>query len=111
VQGRKDRTRLASLQLLRSEIEGILYVLGFSVPSYTEVLDEIKEKALRRAGLTKADLAAQLQERAAAREAKNYTRSDQIRAELAALGIALMDGGDGTQWRPSTNMEDISIAD
>lgn len=109
--GRKDRTRLASLQLLRSEIEGILNVLGFSVPSYTEVLDEIKEKALRRAGLTKADLAAQLQERAAAREAKNYARSDQIRAELAALGIALMDGGDGTQWRPSTNMEDISIAD
>lgn len=74
-------------------------------------MDEIKEKALRRAGLTKADLAAQLQERAAAREAKNYARSDQIRAELAALGIALMDGGDGTQWRPSTNMEDISIAD
>ncbi len=39
MQGRKDRTRLASLQLLRSEIEGILYVLGFSVPSYTEVLN------------------------------------------------------------------------
>jgi cysteinyl-tRNA synthetase len=74
-------------------------------------LDEIKEKALRRAGLAKADLAAQLQERAAAREAKNYARSDQIRAELAALGIALMDGGDGTQWRPGTNMEGISIAD
>lgn len=46
------------------------------------------------------DLAARLQERASAREAKDYARSDQIRLELAAAGIGLMDGGDGTLWRP-----------
>ena len=70
----------------------------------------MKEKALKRAGMTTADLAVRLQERAAAREAKEFARSDQIRAELAALGIALMDGGDGTQWRPGTSTEDLSMA-
>lgn len=46
------------------------------------------------------DLTARFHERAAARNAKDYARSDQIRLELAAVGIALMDGGDGTLWRP-----------
>jgi cysteinyl-tRNA synthetase len=44
------------------------------------VLDELKVKALKRAGMSAEDLAAQLQQRAAARDAKDYARSDQIRA-------------------------------
>ena len=71
-----------------------------------QVLDEIKELALKRAGLSTDDLAARFRERAAAREAKDYARSDQIRAELATLGIALMDGGDGTLWRPAAVAEE-----
>jgi cysteinyl-tRNA synthetase len=74
------------------------------------VLDELKVKALKRAGMSAEDLAAQLQQRAAARDAKDYARSDQIRADLAAQGIALMDGGDGTQWRPASYVEDATLA-
>jgi hypothetical protein len=32
------------------------------------------------------------------------------RADLAAQGIALMDGGDGTQWRPASYIEDATPA-
>ena len=77
------------------------WVIGFC-----QVLDEIKELALKRAGLSIDDLAARFRERAAARETKDYARSDQIRQELAALGVALMDGGDGTLWRPAAVVED-----
>lgn len=73
---------------------------------FWQVLDEIKDLALKRAGLSKDDLTARFQERAAARNAKDYARSDQIRLELAAVGIALMDGGDGTLWRPAAVTEE-----
>jgi cysteinyl-tRNA synthetase len=34
-----------------------------------------------------------------ARKAKNFARADEIRAQLAAQGIILEDGKDGTRWR------------
>lgn len=66
-----------------------------------QALRDIKRLALKRAGLSEEDVISRVQERAAARAAKEYERSDNIRKDLAALGIALMDGGDGTQWRPA----------
>jgi cysteinyl-tRNA synthetase len=42
-----------------------------------------------------------IEERTSARKGKQYEKSDEIRKELSALGIALMDGPDGTTWRPS----------
>jgi cysteinyl-tRNA synthetase len=39
-----------------------------------------------------------LSERSEAKKAKNFERSDAIRDELTALGIAIMDTPDGTLW-------------
>jgi cysteinyl-tRNA synthetase len=44
-------------------------------------------------------LAALVQARAAARAARDWARSDQLRDELAALGIAVEDTRDGQRWR------------
>jgi cysteinyl-tRNA synthetase len=58
----------------------------------------------RRARLVKAkkiDVAfveAKVAERKAAREAKDWNRSDAIRKELEAVGVALHDGDAGTDW-------------
>ncbi len=38
--------------------------------------------------------------RAEARRAKDFSRADEIRDRLAALGVALEDRVDGTTWRP-----------
>lgn len=51
-----------------------------------------------------------IEERTAARKAKQFGRSDEIRDELAALGIALMDGPDGTAWRPSVPSSEQPVA-
>ncbi len=40
-----------------------------------------------------------ISEREAARKAKDFARSDQIRDELRSKGIALEDSKDGVRWR------------
>ena len=46
-----------------------------------------------------ADLQALLDQRAAARTARDWAGSDRLRAELAALGVLVEDTRDGQRWR------------
>lgn len=46
-----------------------------------------------------------IEERATARKNKDFARSDQVRADLSAKGIALMDLGKETIWRPCIPVE------
>ena len=55
-----------------------------------------REARSRDAGVDEDAVAALVNERLAARKAKNWAESDRIRDELAALGVALKDNKDGT---------------
>lgn len=70
-----------------------------------QVLQQLKDKALKRAGMVEDDILRSIEERAQARKNKDFARSDQVRAELSALGIALMDIGKETIWRPCVPVE------
>ncbi|KAG9156871.1 hypothetical protein Leryth_024482 [Lithospermum erythrorhizon] len=90
-----------SLTELDEEVKRVLDVLGLlSSSTYSEVLQQLKDKALKRAGLTEEDILKTIEEREQARKNKDYARSDQIRSDLEAKGIALMDVGKDTVWRP-----------
>ncbi|KAK4430232.1 Cysteine--tRNA ligase CPS1, chloroplastic/mitochondrial [Sesamum alatum] len=90
-----------SLVDLEKQVREVLDVLGL-LPSlsYVEILQQLKDKALKRAGLTEAEILHAIEERMQARKNKEFSRSDQIRSDLAAKGIALMDVGKETVWRP-----------
>ncbi len=60
-------------------------VLGLIVEKKEEILDE--------------EIEALIAERQAARKAKDFARADEIRGELAAKGIVLLDTREGVKWK------------
>ncbi|XP_024988199.1 cysteine--tRNA ligase 2, cytoplasmic-like [Cynara cardunculus var. scolymus] len=99
-------SNIQSLIELEKEVRDVLDVLGLlSSSKYTEVLMQLKEKALKRAEISEEDIFQRIEERALARKNKNFKLGDQIRSELTCKGIALMDVGNETIWRPCVPTE------
>lgn len=68
-------------------------VLGFVASPSAEATEE--------SGLSDAQIEALIQQRQAARKAKNFAQGDRIRNELQSQGITLIDSPDGTRWHRS----------
>src|SRR5262249_45976258 len=64
---------------------------------FDRIFDVLSDAPAR--GADDAEIDALVAERDAARAAKNFARADQIRGELAARGIELLDSASGTRWR------------
>jgi cysteinyl-tRNA synthetase len=60
--------------------------------------ERTRARRLSLRGLTEAGVEALVNERIEARAQKNFARSDALRDELAALGVALRDSPEGTTW-------------
>ncbi|XP_065849426.1 cysteine--tRNA ligase, chloroplastic/mitochondrial isoform X1 [Euphorbia lathyris] len=99
--GKKQTKRIESLAALEKAVRNALSVLGLMPTAYSEALQQLREKALKRAKLTEDQVLQKIEERNVARKNKDYEKSDTIRKDLAALGIALMDSPDATNWRPA----------
>ncbi|KAL7001117.1 cysteine--tRNA ligase [Sarracenia purpurea var. burkii] len=92
---------IQSLTESEKEVKEVLSILGLiSASSYSEILQQLKDKALKRSGITEEHVLHLIEERALARKNKDFNKGDEIRTELAAKGIALMDVGKETIWRP-----------
>ncbi|MEZ5759388.1 MAG: cysteine--tRNA ligase [Emcibacteraceae bacterium] len=56
------------------------------------------EAGLDESGISADQIEKLISDRTEAKKAKDFTKADQIRSELAAQGITLLDGPDGTSW-------------
>ena len=72
-------------ETLREKIQGLCDIMGLITEKKEELLDEDIEKLI--------------EERQAARKAKNFARADEIRAELLEKGIVLEDTREGVKWK------------
>ncbi len=80
--------------LARDELAASMHFLGFLRESADDW--SARRQAGRDIDVGKID--ALVAARTAARKAKNFSESDRIRDELAAMGIVLKDSKDGTTW-------------
>lgn len=103
--GKKQAGRLATLVQYKQALQQALQLLGLAVEDVDDTLLQLRQLALKRADLTEEDVAKAIQERVDARAAKNYARSDEVRADLAAKGVMIMDTPQGTSWRPGLPQE------
>lgn len=102
IQKKQQESTVHYLREMEKGVRRVLMVLGLLSDSpYSEVLRQLKEKALEKAGLREEDILKKIEERAEARRKKEFSRSDEIREELRAKGIAVMDvGKEDSVWRP-----------
>jgi cysteinyl-tRNA synthetase len=76
--------RIGTLEHLRGLLRDLAGIFGIQFAETGELLD--------------ADVENLIEERIAARKAKNFARSDEIRDQLAQEGIILEDTPQGTRW-------------
>jgi cysteinyl-tRNA synthetase len=74
-------------------------VLGLFTSNPASWLTRSAQEGLADAGLSEAEIEALIVERREARASRDFARSDQIRDELAAKGVLLLDGPEGTTWK------------
>jgi cysteinyl-tRNA synthetase len=76
-----------------------------NVPAALEFLDEfdsifdVLRPSKKEEGISDSEIEALIAERAAAKQNRDFARSDQIRAQLQEAGVILEDTKDGTRWK------------
>ncbi len=83
-----NRTRSAELAALLKGLGGVLGLLQQDPRAYLQA----------GAGLDEAAIRSRIEERAAAKKARDFARADQIRNELLEQGVVLQDSPQGTTW-------------
>lgn len=80
-----DESSTATVELVLKTVEKLCDVLGIITEKKEEILDS--------------DIEALIEERQAARKAKNFARADEIRDQLSDMGIILEDTREGVKWK------------
>jgi cysteinyl-tRNA synthetase len=72
--------------------------LGLGAESADAILLRIRDRRAKARGLEATMIESRIDARAEARNSKDFAEADRIRDELAALGVELLDGPEGTGW-------------
>src|SRR5579871_3178046 len=76
-----------------------------NVPAALEFLDEfdsifdVLRPSKKQEGISDSEIEGLIAERAAAKQSRNFARSDEIRKQLQEAGVILEDTKDGTRWK------------
>jgi cysteinyl-tRNA synthetase len=99
LKGKKTPEQKASLAAFTAAARTVGETLGLLGRTPGAALLALRTRAAARRGIDGVAVEVKLAERAAARKARDFARSDAIRDELLAGGVAIMDGPDGTTWK------------
>jgi len=84
---------------VQAEVARVARVLGVLDSKPAEFLERIKARKSEGMEISVEEIERLIAERAEARKAKDFKKSDQIRDELLARNIVLLDSAQGTTWQ------------
>jgi len=90
---------VAALRSLHTTFIRLGDVLGLFASDPQKWLDQQNLAALADLGITPEQIEASIAARLQARATKDFARSDEIRDQLAAQGVLLLDSASGTTWK------------
>ena len=96
---RKNAHKVAAVRDLHRIVIRLGGVLGLFGSEPSAWLEKQKFSALAALDITVEEIEELIGQRQQARKDKNFARSDEIRDELAAKGIILLDSPEGTTWK------------
>jgi cysteinyl-tRNA synthetase len=97
--GKKSPAEKAELAAFARDARSACTPLGVLQRAPATALRALRDRAAKRRGIDGAAVEARIAARTEARKAKDFARSDALRDELLAMGVALMDGPEGTSWK------------
>ena len=90
---------VAQVRDLHATILRLGEVLGIFHSQPVAWLTKVKLAGLAKLEISQEEIDSLIEQRLAARQEKNFARSDEIRDELEARGIELLDSREGTSWK------------
>jgi cysteinyl-tRNA synthetase len=97
--GKKSPAEKAELAAFARDARAVGATLGVLQRPPPAALRALRDKAAGRRGIEERWVEERIAARAEARKAKDFARSDALRDELLAKGVAIMDGPEGTSWK------------
>ena len=98
---KKGKVAASTVELAHAAFEAIETELGLGGDEPAALLERVRDRRAAARGIDKADVEAAIAARTAARAAKDFAKADAIRDALAAKGVELHDGPEGTTWSVS----------
>jgi cysteinyl-tRNA synthetase len=97
--GKKSPQEKSELAAFARDARAVCETLGVLQRPPAQALLALRDKAAGRRGIERGAVEAKIAARTEARKAKDFARSDALRDELLAIGVAIMDGPEGTTWK------------
>ncbi len=95
---KKGTAPRSSVERAKAGFRALEAELGLGAESADVILLRIRDRRAMASGLEAADIERRIADRTEARKSKDFGEADRIRDELAALGVELLDGPEGTGW-------------
>lgn len=97
-QGKKGRVAKKAIAAAHAGFVALDAELGLGGQDPSAFLTRVRDRRAKAAGVLPADVEQKIADRVAARQNKDFEAADAIRNELAAKGVELHDGPEGTTW-------------